>query len=182
MQVGQCQRELLLIAGHRALRPHRFDGSQSADFHLLLRVGKRLLREGQGLILHPHVFVREHQVPVDVFDLVHGGNNLQTKSHVGNLAVILRDADKARVGRKAKALQQVLGKLVPESWNPMSGSAWQMSIGGAAGVIESHLQVRAPLEALQVGKIRSGGVLHGVGLGKSTGGQDIVVIELQANR
>ena len=101
--------EALLIGGYRTLRPHHLDGRQCADLHLLLRIGEGLLGKRERLFLHPYIFVGVHQVPVHVFDLVDGGDNLQAEGNVGNFAVVFGDVNEARIGRKAKPLQQMLG-------------------------------------------------------------------------
>ena len=110
LQIRLRHSQSLLIGSYGALSAHHFDGGESANLNLLLGVRKSLLRESQRLILHPHVFIGEHQIPVDVFDLVNGSDNLQPECDVGNFPIILGNPDKPGIGRKAEALEQVLSE------------------------------------------------------------------------
>ena len=58
-----------LAVATELLRLHHRDGRQRADLHLLLGIGERLVRQLQRALLHLHVLVGIHQVPVDVLDL-----------------------------------------------------------------------------------------------------------------
>src|ERR1019366_5525248 len=57
-------------------------------------------------LVHPHRFVRGHQVPVNIFDLRDGGDNLLAKHDVPVLASVAGDPDPAQVGIESEALQQ----------------------------------------------------------------------------
>ena len=70
--------------------------------------------EGERVLLHLHVLVGVDQIPVDVLDLVDGGDDLETKGDVGQFAVIFRDDDETLVGQEAETLQQVLSDLGAE--------------------------------------------------------------------
>jgi len=94
-----------LIGGYRALGAHHFNRSQAANLDLLFRVRKRLLRKGERLVLHPHIFVGKYQIPVNVLDLVNRGDDLQSKRDIGDFTVVLGDADQTIVRQKSKALQ-----------------------------------------------------------------------------
>ena len=94
----------------RALRADHLNRRRGADLCLALRIVKRLLRVRQSFLLHAHILEGIDKIPIHVFDLVDGGNDLQAEGDVGDLAVILGDADEARVGQKSETLQQVLRK------------------------------------------------------------------------
>ena len=111
LKIREGDGQQLLVLGRCALRAHDLDGRKAADLHLLLGVGKRFVSESQRLFLHADVLVGVDQVPVHGLDLVDGGNDLLVEGHVGKLAIVFGDADKAGVGGKAKSLQQVLGEL-----------------------------------------------------------------------
>ena len=81
---------------------HDFDGGECTDFHLLLVVTEGLLREGKSFFLHADVLVGVDQVPVNIFDLVDGGDYLQAEGHVAALAVVLRDVNEAQIGASPK--------------------------------------------------------------------------------
>ena len=78
------------------------------DLRLLLGIGQRLLRIGQRFLLHAHVFVGIHQIPIHIFDLVDGGDDLQAEGDVRNFTIVLGDADETQIRERAKALQKIL--------------------------------------------------------------------------
>ncbi len=105
MKISLSHSQRLLIRGHYALRTHNFNRCQGANLHLLLIVGERLFRQGQRFLLHLHVLVGVDQVPVNVLDLIHRGDHLQTKGDIGDLAVVLGDANESGGRQQAEALQ-----------------------------------------------------------------------------
>src|SRR5579872_1452624 len=110
LQVVLRSNELLLVRRHGTLSADHLDGRQASDLHLLLGVGKRLRRKGQGLFLYSHVLIREDQFPIHVFDLIHGRNRLQAKSDVRDLTIVLGDAYEPCIRQKPETLQNVLSK------------------------------------------------------------------------
>src|SRR5208337_1684144 len=104
----------------------------------------------QRLLLDSHVLIGVDQVPIQVFDLVHGGDDLQAESHVGDLAVILGDADEARVRHEAKSLQQVLGESELQTRVNQRTVCNVWLVRRQMRVVESHRKVRAPMKTLQV--------------------------------
>src|SRR3954468_14833908 len=105
VEVGLRLHEALLVGRYGVLSANDFDGSKASDLDLLLIVRQRFLRKGKGLLLHPHVFVRKDQVPVQILNLVDCRGYLQAKGNVCDLAVVLRNADQAIVRQKAETLQ-----------------------------------------------------------------------------
>ena len=99
LKIGLGNRQSLLVGSDRALRAHRFNGSKTADFDLFLGIGERLLRECQRFFLHPLVLVSVDEIPVHIFDLVDGSENLQAESYVREFTVVFGDANEAGIGR-----------------------------------------------------------------------------------
>src|SRR5215471_18460728 len=110
LQVVLSHYQILLAGGYRALRADDLDRGHGPDLGLTPGVIERFLAIGQRLLLHAHVFVGVDQIPVHVLDLIDRGDDLQAKSHVGNLAVVFGDANEAHVGQESKALKQVLSE------------------------------------------------------------------------
>ena len=111
LQIVLRHDQVLLVGGDRALRAHDLNGRHGADLRLTLGIVESLLRIGQGFLLHPHILVGIDQIPIHVFDLIDGGDDLQAEGNVGDFAVVLGDADEARVGKRSEALQQILREL-----------------------------------------------------------------------
>ena len=147
LQVGLCHGQGLLVLRDGALRADDFDGRQAADFHLLLGVGERLLGEGQRFFLHAHVLVGIDQIPIHVFDLVDRGDDLQAEGDVGEFAVVLGDANEARVRGESKSLQKMLRDGCPEVGVQSRAQGRKEAIRGLPRVIEAHGQIRSPLKA-----------------------------------
>ena len=80
-------------------------------FELLLVNLEGLLGKGERTLLDLLVLVCVHEVPVDVLHLRDGGDDLDLKRKVGDLAVALGDADVSLVGGAAKARQEGLCDL-----------------------------------------------------------------------
>jgi len=107
-QVVLRQDQVLLVGRGRTLRTHYLNGRHGSDLRLLLGIGQRLLRIGQRFLLHAHVFVGIHQIPIHIFDLVDGGDDLQAEGDVRNFTIVLGDADETQIRERAKALQKIL--------------------------------------------------------------------------
>jgi hypothetical protein len=69
----------------------------------------------QVLFRQPCILVGIHQIPVDVLDLIDGRNDLEAKRDIGNLAIVLGNANEAIIRSKAEALHQVLRQLNTET-------------------------------------------------------------------
>ena len=108
LQVVLRDDQVLLVGGNDALRTHHLNRRHGAHLRLSFRVFQGLLRIGERLLLHANIFVGEHQIPVHIFDLIDRGDDLQAEGNVGNLAVVLGDADEARIGQGPESLQKVL--------------------------------------------------------------------------
>ena len=121
-QVRLSNDQRLLVSSDNALRPDYFDRRQSADFHLLLVIRQCFFREALRLFLHFHVFVSVYQVPIDVLDLIHGSDDLQTKSNIRDFTVILCNANKAAIRQKPKAQTISAATPSPGNWSSRSGS------------------------------------------------------------
>src|SRR3989442_14714060 len=130
-----------------------------------------------------HVVIAVDQVPVNILDLIRGSDHLQAEGNIGNLAVVLGDADKPRRGQEPTALQQRLCKREAEIGVDGRAKSTERLVGSDAVVVESHRQVRAPVKALLVKEICCAGVLldHGYA-GERTGGWRIRVVNLQRAR
>ncbi len=159
LQVVLSHDQVLLVGGDGALRAHDLNGSYGSDLCLPFGVIQRFLGVGQGFLLHANILVGVHQIPVHVFDLVHGGDDLQTESDVGNLAIVPGDADKARVGQKAETLQQVLRETKLEIRTQLRSEQAGRVVGGEVSVVECGSECASPLESLGVAEVRGVGVL-----------------------
>ena len=82
LQVGEGNRQGLLVLRHRALGAHHFDGGQAANLDLLLGIGESLVGESQRFLLYANVLVRVDQIPVHGLNLINGRNDLQTEGYV----------------------------------------------------------------------------------------------------
>ena len=131
----------MLIGSHGAFGAHHFDGRQGSDFHLLLVIGERLVRQGQRVLLHFDVLVSIHQVPVHVLDLIDGGDHLQAERDVGNLAVVFRDANEPRVRQKSQSLQQGLAESGTEIGIQRRAQGGERLVGGDARVVETDREL-----------------------------------------
>jgi len=109
LQIGLGDDQVLSASGGVRFRAHDFDRRQRPDLDLFPIIGERFLRQRQRTLLHLHVLVGIHQVPINVLNLDHGRNHLLAKSDVGNLPVILGDLNATRVHCPTQALQQMLG-------------------------------------------------------------------------
>ena len=159
MQVVLSDDQVLLVGGDGALRTHDLDGRNGADLGLALGVFESFLRVGQRFLLHANILVGVDQVPIHVFDLVDGGDDLQAEGYVGNLAIVPGDADKTRVGEEAPTLQEILGKAELESraqlWREQAGGI----VGGEVRIVEGTGERATPLESLGVAEVRGVGIL-----------------------
>jgi hypothetical protein len=119
------------------------------------------LREGQSFLLHPHVFKCVDQVPVQVFNLIDGGDHLQAKGYVGNLTVVFRNADETRVRQKAEALQKLLGDAKLKIRSDGGAQRGERIVGSDVTVVKTRQDVGARVEALLIAYVGGTGV--GVG-------------------
>ena len=154
-----------------------FDGSQAADFNLLLGIGESLVGESKRFFLHARVFVGVNQIPVHRLNLIHSGNDLQAEGHVRKLAVILGDEEEAIVCRETETLQQMLRKLKFEAGVQSRADCGEGIVGGGPRVIETHRNIGSPFETLRVGEISRRRPLQRSS--KRTGGNKVGVIFLQ---
>ncbi len=79
---------------------HRGDG---LEFELLLIVGEILVGEAERALTDLFTLVGVYEVPVNILDLSHGGDDLCLEGKVGDLGVALGNADKALVGGDSEA-------------------------------------------------------------------------------
>ena len=138
LQIVLRQDQVLLIGRNRALRTHHLNRRRSAHLCLPLGIIQRLLTISQCLLLHAHVFIGIHQIPIHIFDLVDRSNNLQAEGHVGNLAVVLGDVNEAQVRSRPKSLQQVLRDLELKIRSQVRRQQTYRTVGGDVRVVESH--------------------------------------------
>src|SRR5262249_13918093 len=75
---------------------------------LLLVVVIKFLRDRHGLLLYFHVFACINEFPIRVNRVCDGRNGLLRECQISNLAIVLRDADVARVHGSAESIQQLL--------------------------------------------------------------------------
>ena len=160
MQVVLGNDQVLLSGCDRALRADRLNRRRGSDLRLSLRILKRLLRVGESLLLHAHVLEGIDKIPVHVFDLIDCRNDLQAEGDVGDLAVILRDADESRVGEKSEALQQVLRKAKLKVGTQLRRQKARSAVRGEMRVVERAAKQASELKGLAVAHIRSVGVLR----------------------
>src|SRR6202034_663114 len=163
LQIGLRERHQLLILSDGALSAYGFDWRQAADLDLLLRIRKRLLGKRQRLILHAGVLVGIDQIPVNVFDLIDGINDLQTERYIGEFAIVFGDADEAGIRGKPEALQKRLGDGRLEARGQSRTGTGKEAVGGLPLVIEAHLQIHAPLKGLVIGEVHRGCILNQAG-------------------
>src|SRR5262249_8974689 len=143
-----------------ALRPHHVQGRQSADLHLLLVIGERLLRQRQGTFFYLAVFVGIHQVPVDVLDLAYRRDDLSLEGFLGDLLVILGNAYEARIHVPAPTLQQVLGQRRDEGGIDRRVGEGARAVVGETVVLETYAQRSSRRETLRIADIADGRVLR----------------------
>ena len=110
-QAGARHREVAFGGSHGRLIRHDLHRGDGLEFELLLIVGEILVGEAERALTDLLALVGIHEVPVDVLDLRHGGDDLGFESKVGDLGVALGDADIALVGGDAEAGQKGLGDL-----------------------------------------------------------------------
>ena len=148
-----------------------------SDLDLLLVIGERFVGEGEGVLLDFHILVGVDQVPVNVFDLVDGGDHLEAERDVGELAVILRDDDEATVGKRAETLEQMLSQFGAETGVQSRTVDRELVVGGDARVIEADRQRGAASEALVIQKVRGAGVGVRNRAGERVGGERVASID-----
>src|SRR5581483_12032594 len=98
---------LLLVRSHRILRANNFDRSKTSDLNLLLIIRKRFLGECQCFLLNFHVLVCVDQIPIEVLNLVDGGNDLKTERDVCDLAIVFGDLNQTRIREESESLQKM---------------------------------------------------------------------------
>ncbi len=113
-KAGARHREVAFGGGHGRLIRHDLHRGDGLEFELLLIVGEILVGEAERALADLLAVVGIHQVPVDILDLSHGGDDLCLESKVGDLGVALGNADIALVGGEAEAGQNGLGDLQRE--------------------------------------------------------------------
>ena len=103
--------QILLVCCDGVLRANRFDWGKSADLNLLLGIRQSFLRESERLLLNSDVLEGINEVPVEVFNLIRGGDDLQTKGYIGYFTVVFCDSYEPVIGQKPETLQQLLRHL-----------------------------------------------------------------------
>ena len=116
------------------------------------------------------MLVSIHQVPINVLDLRNRRDHLQFESFIGDLAVVVRNADKTRVRQQPEALQQVLANRRAEVGGYCRLQTGEDRIGGRPLIVEAHGEVFTELEALRIIEVCRGGVLL---QRRRTGGDDV---------
>ena len=132
-------RQLLLICRNSALRTYDFNRRQGSDLDLFFVIGKRLLSKSQGFRLNPYIFISEHQVPVNILDLIDCRYGLQAKGHVGNFAVVSSDTNKAPIGCKPEALKQMLRDSRTKSGIQKRAELAELRTGSLARIVEADV-------------------------------------------
>src|SRR6202049_3803809 len=162
LKIGLGNGDSLLVRGHGALRAYCLNRRETADFDLFLGVGECLLGKSQRLFFHPQILVGIHQIPIHVFDLVYRGGDLQAESDVGQLTIVLGDANEASVPRKAKALKEMLSQAEIEVGVELRAQRREWSVPQCrTRIVEADVEIRTPVKALLVGKIAGRRVLCG---------------------
>ena len=108
-KAGARHREVAFGCSHGRLIGHDLHRGDGLEFELLLIVGEILVGEAERALTDLLVFVGIHEVPVNILDLGHGGDDLRFESKVGDLGVALGNADEALVGGDPEAGQKGLG-------------------------------------------------------------------------
>ena len=109
--LGFGNRQVLLPAGYLGFGAHDLNGREGADLHLLFVVVIEPFACGHRFLLHAHVFVESHQVPIEVHHRRDRFDDLLFEDQVGKLALVLGNVDLARVHGNTKSLQQVLRQI-----------------------------------------------------------------------
>ena len=130
--------QALLVRSYRILRPNNLDRRQAADLNLLLIIRERLLRKRQRLLGHTDILIGKHQVPVEVFDLIHRCDDLEPECHVSDFAIILSNADQAVVGYESEALQQVLRKFELERRTDAGAISIESAIRSQTRIVKTN--------------------------------------------
>ena len=110
-QGGAGDGEVAFGSGDCGLIGHDLQGGNCLELELLLIVGQSLVGEAQRSLLDLLVLIGIDEIPVDIFDLGDGGDDLLLKDEVGDLGVLFGDADPALVGGEAESGEQGLGDL-----------------------------------------------------------------------
>src|SRR5271169_312177 len=150
LQVVLRQNQVLPAGGERAFGTDNLNGRHGADLGLALSIVERLLLVGEGLLLHADIFIGVDEIPVDVFNLIDGGDDLQAEGDVGNFPVVLGNADKASVGQRAEALQQVLCDLELKVGVDLRCYQARRVVGRDVGIVASGGDSSVPLKPLGV--------------------------------
>src|ERR1700733_13153484 len=106
------------------------------------------------------MFVGVDQIPVDVFDLVYGVDDLQTESHIRKFAIVFGDANETRIRRKSKPLQKRLRERHLKARVELRAQGREKAVRGLSSIGETYVQVHAPLKRLVVGKVNRSRVLN----------------------
>ena len=108
LKVGSGGDEGLLGGGDGTLGAHYVQRRQGADFHLLLIVRQRFLRQGKRTLFYLKIFIGIYQVPVNVLDLAHCGNHLLPETFFSDLLVVFCRTKKPQIQAATESLKQML--------------------------------------------------------------------------
>ena len=85
-QVGAGNGEIALGGSHCVLIGHHLHRGNRIEFELLLIIGERLVGETERTLIDLLVLVGIDQVPINILDLGHGGNDLCFESKICDLS------------------------------------------------------------------------------------------------
>ena len=81
-----------------------------SNCNCFLGVLQSLIGKGERLLVYARLFVGAHQVPIHVFDLGDGGDDLVFEGDIGDLLVVLGDMQIAQVWTETKSREKLLLK------------------------------------------------------------------------
>src|ERR1700677_371226 len=149
-QRGLGDGKVALAGGNRRLVFHDLQRRNVLQLQLFLVVDQGLIGVFQRPGLHLHVLISVDQIPIQVFGVGYGGDDLLLKGEIGGLHVSFGNVDVALVAGKAESVQQRLLKVDLESGVQFGiDCKIRAVVGGAeAGVVD--LQVGAERKVLLV--------------------------------
>ena len=169
-KAGARHREVAFGGSHGGLIRHDLHRGDGLELKLLLIVGESLVGEAERALIDLLALVGIDEVPVDVLDLGHGGDDLGLESKVGDLGVALGDADEALVGGDPEAGQKGLGRYALEIGIELGIDAVVRSVAG--DTLAEIVDVEVGADGERLGEIRQD--LNRVGLQNRHAGQELV--------
>ena len=93
LHLGLRQRKILLPGRYLGLGLYDRNRRKRADLYLFLVILVKLVGQFQGFPDHPDVFVKTHQIPIEILHLRDGLDHLLLKQQVASLPIVAGDVD-----------------------------------------------------------------------------------------